>query len=72
MTAGGPEDRLWALREASTSFGLMPQAKSVVEFVYRLEGEGLLRKDGDNIWMTTEKGIQEMKRLEREQDIQAN
>lgn len=60
-----PDDRIWALREASKQSGFMPHARSTVEFLYRLEREGLVRQsDYAPIWFATRLGKEALEKLE--------
>ena len=60
-----PNDRLWALREAAKLTGMMPNAETTARLLKHMALDGLVREfDTFPAWGITDKGLEELLRLE--------
>lgn len=56
------EDKIWALEEATKPIGFIPHARSSVDLLTSLEGEGLVWCTANGcLWFITDKGREWLK-----------
>lgn len=60
-----PDDRIWALKAAADTSGMMPHAETTAKFLMTMELEGLVRQsEVASVWFITDAGRAELTKLE--------